>query len=107
MMEVNFTEPNIMNTISRIFIGTTKILTMEKLTDREIEDKMSTIYADWIHEDSFLKKEFVFENFITAFGFMTSVAMVAEKADHHPHRSGRTARFGLSNRQKKGTQPGN
>jgi len=29
-------------------------------------------------------REFKFENFVEAFGFMTSVALLAEKADHHP-----------------------
>lgn len=29
-------------------------------------------------------RELVFENFAEAFGFMTAVALHAEKADHHP-----------------------
>ena len=29
-------------------------------------------------------KSFVFSNFVDAFGFMTSVALVAEKMNHHP-----------------------
>ena len=32
---------------------------------------------------SFLKREFTFSNFVEAFGFMSSVALLAEKADHH------------------------
>jgi 4a-hydroxytetrahydrobiopterin dehydratase len=31
-----------------------------------------------------ISKKFVFENFNAAFGFMTRVALVAEKLDHHP-----------------------
>jgi 4a-hydroxytetrahydrobiopterin dehydratase len=31
-----------------------------------------------------ITKKFVFKDFIQAFGFMTRVALVAEKADHHP-----------------------
>ena len=31
-----------------------------------------------------IEKEFVFENFVAAFGWMTQVAMWAEKWDHHP-----------------------
>jgi 4a-hydroxytetrahydrobiopterin dehydratase len=58
---------------------------MKKLTDEEINDKMGTIDSDWVYEDNFIKKEYVFDNFIIAFGFMTSVAMVAEKAGHHPN----------------------
>lgn len=33
---------------------------------------------------SYLHKSFKFENFIDAFSFMTSVALLAEKANHHP-----------------------
>ncbi|MBC8110329.1 MAG: 4a-hydroxytetrahydrobiopterin dehydratase [Verrucomicrobia bacterium] len=38
----------------------------------------------WKEEDNKLKKNFVFKNFVEAFGFMTQVALLAEKADHHP-----------------------
>lgn len=31
-----------------------------------------------------IEKEFVFENFVDAFGWMTQVAIWAEKWDHHP-----------------------
>lgn len=31
-----------------------------------------------------IKKTFIFKNFNEAFGFMTCVAMQAEKLDHHP-----------------------
>ena len=42
---------------------------------------------DWIEEDNKLKKTFEFKNFIEAFGFMSQVAIVAEKMDHHPNWS--------------------
>ncbi|MEQ8303304.1 MAG: 4a-hydroxytetrahydrobiopterin dehydratase [Cyclobacteriaceae bacterium] len=38
----------------------------------------------WIEEDHKLKKEFQFENFVEAFAFMTKVAILAEKMNHHP-----------------------
>jgi 4a-hydroxytetrahydrobiopterin dehydratase len=38
----------------------------------------------WIEKNNRLIKNFEFKNFIEAFGFMTQVAMVAEKMDHHP-----------------------
>ena len=38
----------------------------------------------WRHEDNALRREFTFENFAEAFAFMTSVADMAEAADHHP-----------------------
>ena len=31
-----------------------------------------------------LHREFKFDDFVTAFGFMSSVALLAEKRDHHP-----------------------
>ncbi|MCU0444624.1 MAG: 4a-hydroxytetrahydrobiopterin dehydratase [Microscillaceae bacterium] len=38
----------------------------------------------WREEDNKLKKTFVFKDFNQAFGFMTRVALIAEKMDHHP-----------------------
>ncbi len=38
----------------------------------------------WKEEDNKLKANFQFDNFISAFAFMTKVAIVAEKMDHHP-----------------------
>jgi len=39
----------------------------------------------WLIEDKSIKKEFIFDNFIDAFGFMSKVALLAEKMDHHPN----------------------
>ncbi len=38
----------------------------------------------WTEENNKLKKTFKFKDFTEAFGFMTKVALIAEKADHHP-----------------------
>ncbi len=38
----------------------------------------------WTEENNTLYKKFQFSNFISAFSFMTRVAILAEKADHHP-----------------------
>lgn len=38
----------------------------------------------WKEENNRLKKTFKFKDFTEAFGFMTKVALIAEKADHHP-----------------------
>ncbi len=38
----------------------------------------------WKEENNKLYKKFVFSNFNEAFSFMTGVALLAEKADHHP-----------------------
>ncbi|MEM1133185.1 MAG: 4a-hydroxytetrahydrobiopterin dehydratase [Pseudomonadota bacterium] len=34
-----------------------------------------------------IARSFAFGNFVEAFGFMSSVALLAEKADHHPEWS--------------------
>lgn len=39
----------------------------------------------WIEENNQLKKSFHFKNFSAAFAFMTRVAMIAEKMNHHPN----------------------
>jgi len=38
----------------------------------------------WISSGDTLRRDFVFTDFPEAFGFMTRVAFVAEKLDHHP-----------------------
>ena len=38
----------------------------------------------WRHEGNALRREFTFANFTEAFSFMTSIAEMAEAADHHP-----------------------
>ena len=38
----------------------------------------------WSVVDGKLHKEFVFRNFVEAFGFMTKAAICAERANHHP-----------------------
>tara|TARA_Y100001968_G_scaffold161230_1_gene147471 strand:- start:430 stop:717 length:288 start_codon:yes stop_codon:yes gene_type:complete len=39
----------------------------------------------WIIYNKSIKKEFKFNNFVEAFSFMTKVALLAEKIDHHPN----------------------
>lgn len=38
----------------------------------------------WKTDNNQLVKEFIFNNFIDAFAFMTRVAIVAENMNHHP-----------------------
>ena len=39
----------------------------------------------WMIENKTIKKEFKFNNFIEAFGFMSKVALLSERMDHHPN----------------------
>jgi 4a-hydroxytetrahydrobiopterin dehydratase len=41
----------------------------------------------WKEENNKLKRIFEFKNFSEAFAFMTRVAMIAEKMNHHPNWS--------------------
>ena len=38
----------------------------------------------WTEKDNKLYRKFTFKDFGEAFGFMTRVALIAEKMDHHP-----------------------
>ena len=38
----------------------------------------------WRAEGNKLQKEYAFKDFVEAFGWMTRVALAAEKLDHHP-----------------------
>ena len=43
------------------------------------------IENNWkINSDNSVEKDFVFANFISAFTWMTKIALSAEKLDHHP-----------------------
>jgi 4a-hydroxytetrahydrobiopterin dehydratase len=38
----------------------------------------------WEEQDNCLHRQFSFNDFVEAFGFMSKVALVAEKMNHHP-----------------------
>lgn len=40
-----------------------------------------------VQEPEGIRRLFTFKDFVGAFGFMTKVALLAEKADHHPEWS--------------------
>jgi 4a-hydroxytetrahydrobiopterin dehydratase len=56
------------------------------LDGSEIEARLRALDT-WKLESGKLHREFRFANFIEAFGFMTQVALHAEKLDHHPEWS--------------------
>ena len=53
-----------------------------------IEENQLNLFVDknpsWHIYNKSIKKEFKFNNFIEAFGFMSKVALLSEKMDHHP-----------------------
>ena len=59
----------------------------EKLTDAQIQLALADLNQGrqaWALDGSYLEKTFQFPDFSTAFSFMTRVALLAEKLDHHP-----------------------
>jgi 4a-hydroxytetrahydrobiopterin dehydratase len=61
-------------------------MTIKKLSDAEIGERMPQV-PQWKREGDKIRRDFRFDNFVTAFGFMSQVALLAEKADHHPEWS--------------------
>lgn len=61
---------------------------VKRLGEAERAELLPTL-AGWKHETERdgIAKRFVFADFVAAFGFMTRVALLAEKADHHPEWS--------------------
>jgi 4a-hydroxytetrahydrobiopterin dehydratase len=54
-----------------------------KLSDDAITSALSDL-PGWKLEDGKLHRDYEFADFVTAFGFMTSAALVAQGMDHHP-----------------------
>ena len=58
-------------------------MALVKATDTEIQ-KFLDRHNTWSIEDGKLHREYIFSNFVQAFGFMTEVALIAESSNHHP-----------------------
>ena len=57
--------------------------------DMAAEAQLLTAHPDWARTADGLgiERTFRFADFVAAFGFMTRVALLAEKGDHHPEWS--------------------
>ena len=55
-----------------------------RLSELEIGEELQTGLSEWSVKNDKLHKEFKFDNFNQAFGFMTRAAMEIEKMNHHP-----------------------
>jgi hypothetical protein len=64
---------------------TQKIMTLQKLTAQEQADALAKLSA-WSLVDNreAIKRTIIFKDFNEAFGFMSRVALYADKHDHHP-----------------------
>lgn len=61
---------------------------VDKLSDSALEEALAELNdgleTPWELKDGKLYKEFKFKTFIRAFGWMTQIAIWAEKLKHHP-----------------------
>ena len=55
----------------------------DALNDGQIDRNLKDIKG-WVLDNGKLKKDFIFDDFTEAFGFMTKLALIAEKINHHP-----------------------
>ena len=56
---------------------------MMRVSEAEIKEELKKLEG-WNIKDNKLHKEFQFDSFNQAFGFMTRAAMEIEKMNHHP-----------------------
>lgn len=55
----------------------------KKLSEQELATALKSL-SGWSVTGGKLHKEFKFKDFVRAFGFMSSVALIAEGMNHHP-----------------------
>ena len=60
-------------------------MAIEPLNETERAEALDGL-TDWDYDDArdAITRTILFADFVEAFGFMTQVALLAEKADHHP-----------------------
>lgn len=58
----------------------------KKLNEKEIQSQLKDL-PQWKHTEGKLRRDFQFDTFVKAFGFMSSVALLAESLNHHPNWS--------------------
>ena len=56
---------------------------MSILNDSEIKRELKKL-TGWIKLGDEIKKKFEFKDFVQAMGFVNSIALLAERANHHP-----------------------
>ena len=56
---------------------------VEKLSEDELRKELDALDG-WSLQNGKLHREFQFQDFNEAFGFMTRVALIAESMEHHP-----------------------
>ena len=59
---------------------------MEPLQSPVLEEALGKL-PHWTRRENRIVREFEFPDFVAAFGFMGAVALLAERANHHPEWS--------------------
>lgn len=61
-------------------------MSASRLSPEELNTHLTEL-SGWSIVDGKLHKQFQFQDFVTAFGFMSSMALVSEQMGHHPEWS--------------------
>lgn len=77
---------------------------MKPFTEQEVKEFLTNNLKGWSLEKNSLNRDFKFKSFVEAFSFMTAIALVAEKLDHHPDWSNsyNKVSISLTNHEAKG-----
>jgi 4a-hydroxytetrahydrobiopterin dehydratase len=57
---------------------------MKKYTEVEVKKYLTENLKKWSFENGLIRRDFEFKDFTEAFSFVTAVALLSERADHHP-----------------------
>jgi 4a-hydroxytetrahydrobiopterin dehydratase len=58
---------------------------MVLLNKQEVERKLNEISVEWVLNDQCIQRVLMFKDFVEAFSFMTTAALLSEKLNHHPN----------------------
>ena len=60
---------------------------MNKFSKDEVSQYLNLHLNNWVYNQSAIHRKLEFHSFVDAFSFMTAVAFVIKKMDHHPNWS--------------------
>ena len=69
--------------------------TRDRLSEADVLSRLESLNG-WTRAGDTLRREFEFEDFAGAFGFMAAVAVAAERLNHHPDWSNSYNRVSIS-----------
>ena len=58
---------------------------MESNEKNSLSLLLREVLPEWSEKENFLNRDFKFNDFTSAFSFMSEVALVCEEMDHHPN----------------------